>query len=172
MNELRLNRFEVIQIRNSTWLQSMTLDELVGALDNELELQEYGKSPRDVRKHLYEIGYMAKALLYQRDQEQYASAFTPGTMSYYATPDAKWRLIEMVGFDAQVTAVFHRAIAVLVFGREILIGYDDHPEFRNATVEDIFKVKRDGRFLFWPTLNKYIDLTELGLTEFEETENA
>lgn len=63
---------------------------------------------------------------------------------------------------SEVTSVGAHGFWLLINGEEYFVAFDDYPVFRQATVEQIFQVKKFGLDqLHWPDLDVDIELNAL-----------
>jgi hypothetical protein len=64
--------------------------------------------------------------------------------------------------DVEILSVSPHGVWLMAEGTEYLLGYDDYPWFRDATVGEIFDVRLlHGQHLWWPSLDVDLHLESL-----------
>ena len=72
----------------------------------------------------------------------------------------------MLGTDtsqisAQVTNIEHDGFWMLTPDGEYFVAFEDYPDFRNATVAQIYNFRQSFDGFHWPDLDVYIELDAL-----------
>ena len=68
----------------------------------------------------------------------------------------------MLGTDAsQISNIEHAGFWMLTQGGEYFVAFEDYPDFRNATVAQIFNFRQSFDGFHWPDLDVDIELAAL-----------
>ena len=63
--------------------------------------------------------------------------------------------------DSQITSIEIDGFWLLVENEEFFVPFDRYPDFRGATLEQIFRFEHDGDEFHWPDLDIDIELEAL-----------